>query len=381
MTTPVNYLYSYNLEASTFPLILDITYSELERVNPGIRRKMPFCMFQHGMNEVLNAYLLDHVKTENVDPGMMNTESPKIVIPKDMHIPELVAEYIKGFAPVTTPTGDVVKLNLPAKGRPLGPQGNITSGFFGICDAAGHNAYECYMSPAVTSALIEQTLRANQAPNEVNAFGHWNPLPNEYAPANSLATLNLLGYRLPEVLGPDLISMIDNLVFANDNTVAGRIRHCDQLMLHVSNVLYQIKDLIRITTDFPRPKINGSSIGYVTTNIEVRNTDRLANISTEVRSSIPLSKAGENRCGAFGLRRERTGEAPGPCYTTCAGDVINGWNATINANFTMIGEFAPLIGIDRMSLREACHKAANTKQSRLLTLADLNKRVFRLINN
>ena len=377
-TTPIYQTLAYNMEASTFPVIIDVIYMELERVEPKIRKVMPYCMFQHAMCEILNAYLLDHVKTNNYDVEMRNFESPKYLIPGDMCIPELFAQYVRSFAPATTPFG-MIRLNLPKKARPQGPDGNIPSGFFGICDAAGHNAYECYISPAVTRSLIERTVIVNQNPNSPGSFAEWDPLPPAYSPPQSVATRNLLGYRIPEVLTREGINRIANLAFRNDNTAAGRICHSNELMMRVSNTLFNIKDRVRMTTKFPTPKMNESSVGFIRTSIPVAPNERLADESAEVLSSMALSASGVNRCLTFGLQRERVEAAPGPCYlSNLSGQLINGWNSTINSNFTMEGEFAVLPNIGRAFLMEPSHAAASLSESRFMTLANLQNRVFRI---
>ena len=61
-THPVQRNYSQNADFSTFPILLERTYQDLEMVNPRVRREMPFCAFQHVCTSVLNATIIDHIR-------------------------------------------------------------------------------------------------------------------------------------------------------------------------------------------------------------------------------------------------------------------------------------------------------------------------------
>lgn len=52
-THPVTRIYSQNADFSTFPLLCERVYTDLEAENPRLRREMPFCTFQHVMTSIL----------------------------------------------------------------------------------------------------------------------------------------------------------------------------------------------------------------------------------------------------------------------------------------------------------------------------------------
>ena len=62
---PINMNYSQNIDFSTYPVLLERTFLDLEIVHPTIRREMPFCVFQHVCTSVLNAVVIDHFITYN----------------------------------------------------------------------------------------------------------------------------------------------------------------------------------------------------------------------------------------------------------------------------------------------------------------------------
>lgn len=64
---PVTRIYSHNMDFSTFPLLCERVYGDLEAENPRLRREVPFCAFQHVYSSVLNAVEIDHVRTINAE--------------------------------------------------------------------------------------------------------------------------------------------------------------------------------------------------------------------------------------------------------------------------------------------------------------------------
>lgn len=119
-TQPVRRIYSQNMDFSTFPLLCERTYCDLEAENSRLRREVPFCAFQHVYTSLLNAVVIDHVRTVNAEDRYADEESPLNLIPEDMVIPAPISEYYKMIANTTTPQGDLVKVNVPDIGIPQG---------------------------------------------------------------------------------------------------------------------------------------------------------------------------------------------------------------------------------------------------------------------
>jgi len=72
------------------------------------------------------------------------------------------------------------------------------------------------------------------------------------------------------------------------------------------------------------------------------------NSTKELFSPVHLCPKNSAKALVFGMRLERTAEAPGPC---CLVDNVqpSGWNETRNDNFSCTGEFSPTDG--KMFLR------------------------------
>lgn len=151
------------MDFSTFPLLCERVYSDLEAEEPRLRRQLPFAGFQHVCTGILNAHLIDHVRTVNSEDRYVDEESPLNLIPDDMVLPGPISEYLKAIANTTTPQEDLVKVNVPDCGILQPPydreddQDGIPSESFGPIEAEDHNKYECYVSPYVTSRLVERT--------------------------------------------------------------------------------------------------------------------------------------------------------------------------------------------------------------------------------
>lgn len=204
---------------------MEKTYAKLEAINPCLRREAPYCAFQHVYTGMLNAIIIDHVnvKVNNCEDRFVNEESPANLIPHDMTVPAPIAEYFKMVMNATTPQGDNVHINLPNGGMPHRPipagenLPRIPSGSFGRITERSHNAYEYYVSPYVTSRLVEETTRQNTT----QVFESWNPLPDGAFPANCLPNRNLLGYRDVERLTPEGLQSLAIVDFPDDDTMAG----------------------------------------------------------------------------------------------------------------------------------------------------------------
>jgi len=376
-TQPIQRIYSQNLDFSTFPLLCERVYADLEAENPRLRREVPFCAFQHVQTSVLNAVLIDHIRTVNAEDRYADEESPLNLIPDDLVTPGPIAEFMKLVANTTTPQGDLVKVNIPEIGIPQGSVNDIPSGSFGMVGEADHNKYECYVSPYVTSRLVEETIRQN----DERRFTPWNPLPQGAYPEGCVPNTNLLGYRLVERLNPEGMQAIANIVFPNSDDMSGRLRWSPELVGRVSAHLKKLDTRYKMHVGKPVHGTNSAAVGW--TEVQVagvnnlqHNTNRISTINGPVRSSIALGSSQCNIVGIAGLKRKRTALARGLCYTRANGNAPEGWNAHINDNFTMVGEFTPLIGSDLPALRIARHENASPSGDRGLVISTWTRRNF-----
>jgi hypothetical protein len=358
-THPTNRLYSQNFDLSVFPLLLERTYAELENEEPRLRREIPFCAFQHVFTGVLQATLIDHVRTVNAEDRFADEESPANLIPEDMAIPGPIDEYLKLLTNSSTPQGDVVRLNVPDGGIPQEPipaqdgRARIPSGSFGVIGADNHNSYECYVSPLVTSRLVEATIAQNSA----HQYVPWQPLPPGCFPAGAIPTRNLLGYR-PNVerLNQEGLQALVDATFADGATMAGRLRWSPELVARVSGTLKRLDGKYRCVIGRPRHGTNSAALGWTVVDaVPTPTEDRLVSVNSPVYCSVALGQAQCNIAGMMALKRERTVTAMGLSYVSAARAAIAGWADTINANFLMRAPYGPMAGSDLPVLRNRMH--------------------------
>lgn len=90
-TTSERRIYSQNLDFYIFPLLVEHVYADLETLNPKLRKEMPFCILMHVCTKVLNAAIIDMVKTINYEDWFTDEESLLNLIPDDYCIPAQIA--------------------------------------------------------------------------------------------------------------------------------------------------------------------------------------------------------------------------------------------------------------------------------------------------
>ena len=323
---------------------------------------MPYCAFQHTMTSLLNIVIIDHAKSVNAEDRYSGQVSPMNLVTEVTVIPAPIAEYFSMISNATTPQGDNVLTNIPVGGVPnphIAAAGDVveqTAGGFGVCGVANHNSYECYVSPLITSRLVEATLQQNQDHN----FADWEPLPAGMTPPNGVPNRNLLGYRQVERLRSEGIQTLMNLQFPDGDNMSSRIRWCSELNCRVYGVLRTMENRYKMAYGKPRHGTNTSTLGYMsvisTAVAELQwNTQRVADFSGPIYSSVALGSWQTYQVYLFGLKRERTDHARGFCYTGAAGIALPGWIETMNSNFTMVAPFSPTIGYDMPDLRVARH--------------------------
>lgn len=360
-------VHKQNLDFSTFPLLLKVTYDIMGNYDHQFRRRLPFAVYQHAMTCYLSAALLDAASQLR----FADAHSLYKII-KYNAVPEVIKDYISSACDfIRTRSGDEIKLNLPEIAIPKSDTAGHC-GAFGDVNARTHNAYECYMSPFVTWRLIERTKFCNE--NDAQ-WGAWNPFVEDSldgqatesmgyykSPKNSKATLNLLGYREPERLHPDALENISKLTCATSDNCEGKLRYSHNVQGRVGSWVRGsgIKIFVEIEKFYKPPLLgptkNLSSIAVRTTET-VPNDANLAEKSVEVYAYCELSPSEVNKAHVFGLKRERTKVAPGPCFIKKNDEMITGWAGTMNHNFMMEGDFASTRGAGSHFLRERLHCA------------------------
>lgn len=363
---PRTQLYSANVDLSTFPLLIDETYNVLVAKDNRVRRQMPYCSYQHVMGEYLNGYLIEQA----IDNGRSDFDGearPTEFIPDDhVVMPEAIANFIESIANTVTPSGDEVRVNLPTVGIPqlaIPAQGEATalpSGSFGPADVDHHNAYECYLSPLVTSGLVKETVKAN-SPNPPGE--KWQPLTGGNYPDGSTPNRNLLGWRVPERLTQEALNTIDGINFAGTG-MQGRLCHSSELLLRVTSVLREKDGDIKMRYGWPKARTKAPDLSFVLVN-ECPPGQFLADSAITVRSPFALSAPQVSRVTLLGQRRRRGERAAGCCYTIGNADVP-GWVQTRNNNFRMEPQagFGPIGTITREGLREWLHSATAPNEPR-----------------
>jgi hypothetical protein len=370
-SVPRHQLYGANVDLGNFPLLCEVTYAELARKDPRIRRQMPFCAYQHVMNGYLQGALINQTIDNNL--GLLPGEiTPRELIPEDQVVmPEAIAIYLEGITNTRTPTGDEVRFNLPTIGMPQlaipadGIHPEIGPGSFGVVNRFTHNAYEAYVAPIVTSGLIRATVAAN-GPNPPRDV--WQPLPEGAYPVDGVPNRNLLGWREPELLGPEALNVIHDIRFGTEG-LQGRLCYSSELVLRVTGILLEKEKDHKIRKGWPGGVPRSPDLSFVTTEQSEPGAE-LSRAMVTVRSPFELTAGAVARQFLTVQRRERTPRAAGCCYLLDGEDPEN-WVETRNRNFEMdiIGGYSPIGCLDMPSLRVWRHNAVVPRESRDQVLA------------
>ncbi|CAB0017186.1 unnamed protein product, partial [Nesidiocoris tenuis] len=191
--------------------------------------------YLHHCSIYLNVVLMDRIKEQGGRPlgdaeyaqDALTTEGTEYIVP------EAVQEYVRNIGKFVTPTGEDVYLNVPDIAIPRVSDDQHEAGLFGPCDDAIHNAYECYISPAVTARCVI-AMRDNDA--------QWQPLPPDLAPEDGIPTRNLLGFDDLQDLTAEGRSRLQGIFFPNGNTVEARHRYSYELAARVNTYFRSISD-------------------------------------------------------------------------------------------------------------------------------------------
>lgn len=231
--------------------------------------------------------------------------------------------------------------------------------------------YECYVSPFVTSRLVEATLANGNNPVP------WNPLPPGAFPVHAVPQENLLEYRATEGLGPDGLGALQNVVFPNNDQMSGRLHFSSELLLRVSAVCEGMRNKHKMHEGFPRHKVHSSALGYLSVEHQIANNVRLSVQHATLYSPVSLGPSACNIVGIYGQKRERNQRATGCCYLGSQG-ILQGWLLNINNNFVMDEPFQPTQGIDRASLRESLFKDVMPATERTIYINSWIERNFKV---
>lgn len=209
-----------NFEFSGFIPLLSETYEKLQGIDPRLHERLPQSMFYHAMYTHLNLDILETARSAGQNVLNLRTDAREI-LPDYQVIPQPVADYISHATSVITQDGREVKLNLPPVAIPQGPivENNIEispSGSFGVLNADTHNAYECYISPLVTSNRVTASMQ-NQA--------DYAPLPPDIIAGNLVPNRNLLGFEAIDIQNAGTTARLAGINFPNDNTLEGCYRY------------------------------------------------------------------------------------------------------------------------------------------------------------
>jgi len=166
---------SHNLDFSGFTQIMESTYQRMSEVDSKVRRRMPFCLFQHYNVEI------DLARKNGDRTFLREPEAYKITGLDTLPIPGPIATYLSVVTNIVTSANDRLQVNLPQGGTlqcPIVAPFAMPSGSFGGCGANNHDAFECYWSPYISRRMIEQTIVANDAAQN---FQPWQAVPKRRA--------------------------------------------------------------------------------------------------------------------------------------------------------------------------------------------------------
>ncbi|KAK2577820.1 hypothetical protein KPH14_007913 [Odynerus spinipes] len=141
---PIEQLYGANMDHSTFPLLVERTFRDMQAVDDRLNRKMPYYAFLYHYVTGLNANIIQVHQNENKDGGL-RAEGDASAYLDQMTFPGPIADYFACLGEASTAGGEVVAMNIPPIAIPRAT-GDNESGTFGPITAENHNAYECYVA-------------------------------------------------------------------------------------------------------------------------------------------------------------------------------------------------------------------------------------------
>lgn len=347
---PVQEVYSQNVDLSGYIDQVERTYEIMRGIDPRLDRRLPFSMFQHSMTTILNCYLLD-VALDNGERKLGFSKCQDL-LPEDLCMPDNLYHYCTSIGNTTTATGEDIKLNIPDAAIPQGMNDAIPSGTFGPITAHNHNLYECYIAPLVTANRV---LNSRRGPNDPEV----PPLPADLVPAGGVATRNLLGHGPPDIIPAEARPRITGFDFPDGDSVAARLKICPELMMRVNTVLFELRTRFKMRDigrtspglrNYIIPKHIPGNVRFVYVEENTPDAMKLSYKQNQIRSSSSFGSSSAGQENVHVIHRLRNNNARGLCYTV-NNAAPQGWNAHINDNFNMVGDFTATIGVTNPGLR------------------------------
>ncbi|XP_017038459.1 uncharacterized protein [Drosophila kikkawai] len=310
--------------AGFIPLVKSV-YIYMAARDYHLERRLPFCVFQHAMTEILTARMLEVARHRCYAKYYY----------EDFFIPLPIYLYIQGIGKTMMPDGTQIYWNLPEAATPqrrIKGEKPCRSGTFGIPTAANHNAYECYISPYITSEYIKRQALVTDETEDLN----WNPFPNGWLPAECEVNENLLGYHPLEKLHIEGIRKCSGCTFVDSDDTGGILCHSRGAML-TSSIVVGNSGVKCVKAVFEHTE-NIAAFLFK----EYEEKENLKAVLWEEPSTMyapcALSAINVNQGSYFGYKRKRNAAAPG-AFALCNGKLIDGWLETINDNFEYKGLF------------------------------------------
>lgn len=367
---PSSETYAHNLDFSTFPLLCERTYRDMQVVEARLDRKMPFSGFLHHCVVALNANLL-HIATHENKEGDLLREGDVASYLMDLAVPGPIGAYFASIGETCKLEGNVVRTNLPTIARPKDSSDGVgTSGTFGQLTAENHNAYECYIAPRVTVRRIQATLAGTH---------DWTPL----TPAlmnGATATPNFLGFGPIEAINPEGRNALSGLRFPEDDDLGleTRLQYCAELHSRVKRVLSGFSDKYKIVPALAPRRVTPGNVGFLELLTLRPSTQPIVEVNAHSWSPCSAGATLASMIYINGLKRRRNINAPGYCGLQ-GGQVIEGWEHTRNSNFECVAPFGIIApAIDDPGLRTGYYCGYSSAGSRIVEIDRFITRSFRI---
>lgn len=335
-----------NMDYANFPLLIRTVYKSLQGIEGRLQRICPFPIFQHAMNEFLQARIMHYLMFE-LGTGMSSLErlqDPYTIIEcKNRLIPKPIYEYICGIGTTISPNNDVVKINHPEVVIPQDPEGAVPSGHFGEPRITNQNSYMCYMCPWITRTFIEKSLENNRA-REFNPY--WSPFNAGFdgdLPEGYVINENLLGWWPVERYHVESQSKLADCRFSDNTEMSGKLCHSAEALDYTQAMLRELEGKFEMCLgDFEYKenlaifpfKINYTSQSPI--------SQRFSDILCDIESPFSFGASLSNKSNYFSYRRKRFDNTTIGPYFTVNGRYPANWKHHYNDNFNLIGEYIPL---------------------------------------
>ncbi|XP_055845564.1 uncharacterized protein LOC129911716 [Episyrphus balteatus] len=375
--------YSHNFDFAGFTPLIRNVYFKLTHENYKLERQLPYCIYQHVMTELLNAYLLylGRLYSKRIRSNPLDSIGANLC-----NIPEPIYDYICGIGTNIAKSGTEVDWNLPDIAIPQpsfkGDDDDSSrlpcrSGTFGPVNATSHNVYECYFSPYITS---EYVIRSGSLGDESTEY-EWSPFPSGWTPENCIPTENLLGYKPIRPMHFDSIQKCKNCDFDDSDTIRGLLCHSDYAMMLCSGVLGRMTSIKIVKAQF-KHRPNSAAFIFKET-CENEGTELvLWNQPARLCSPFAFDKFASNQAIYYAFKRKRTEDAPGTCFVCQEdGSAPIGWLETRNDNFLCTGEFGiqnSMGTTNKESLQECDHDDWGTCGSQIIFWLDKLYGIYRM---